>query len=91
MLYAVTRMMDEIASIMDGHVYGAWLYGSTVLNDFQLGWSDIDFVVLVSKFISDGQAQQLLMLRQDMSKIDLLGNERPANHRPLYAGCLFFV
>ena len=70
MLHAVTRMMDEIASIMDGHVYGAWLYGSTVLNDFQLGWSDIDFVVLVSKFISDGQAQQLLMLRQDMLKTE---------------------
>ena len=47
MFPAITRMMNEIASITDGRMYGAWLYGSAALDDFQLGWSDIDFVALI--------------------------------------------
>lgn len=66
MFHAVTRMMHEIASTMEGRVYGAWLYGSAVLNDFRLGWSDIDFVALTDGPISESQAEKLLMLRQDM-------------------------
>jgi predicted nucleotidyltransferase len=64
MLQAIQKMMREIDSRADGHVYGAWLYGSVVLNDFQQGWSDIDFVALIDGPISDSQAEKLLMLRQ---------------------------
>ena len=70
MLHAIVRMMDEITAIMRGDVYGAWLYGSAVLNDFHLGWSDIDFVVLVNESISESQAEKLLTLRQDMLKAE---------------------
>ena len=61
-------MMNEIASITDGNVYGAWLYGSAALDDFRLGWSDIDFVALVHGPVSEKQAGRLLTLRQDMLK-----------------------
>ena len=70
MLHAITKVTDEIVTIMDGNVYGVWLYGSVVLNDFCLGWSDIDFVALTDRPISESQAMQLLTLRQDMLKND---------------------
>ena len=70
MLHAITKVTDEIVTIMDGNVYGVWLYGSVVLNDFRLGWSDIDFVALTDRPISESQAMQLLTLRQDMLKND---------------------
>ena len=66
MLQAIHKMIQEIDSRADGHVYGAWLYGSVVLDDFQQGWSDIDFVALIDGPVSESQAEKLLMLRQDM-------------------------
>lgn len=68
MLTSIARMIEEIASAAEGRVYGAWLYGSTVLNDFRLGWSDIDFVVLLDGALSERQTEKLLTLRQDMLK-----------------------
>ena len=68
MIHAVTRMMNEISSRVDGRLYGAWLYGSAVLKDFQLGWSDIDFVALVDGPIYEHEAESLLKLRQYMLK-----------------------
>ncbi len=70
MFHTVTRMMNEIDSWVDGCVYGAWIYGSVALNDFQMGWSDIDFVALVNEPISECQAKRLLMLRQDLLKAE---------------------
>ncbi len=66
MFESIARMTEEIAAVMDGRVYCAWLYGSVVLNDFRLGWSDIDFIVLTDGPISDSQARRLLTLRQEM-------------------------
>ena len=66
MFNSISRMTDAIASIMDGRVSGIWLYGSVVLNDFRLGWSDIDFIALTDGAISEGQAERLCTLRQDM-------------------------
>ena len=65
---AIARMTNEIVTIMDGKVYGVWLYGSVVLDDFRLGWSDIDFVALTDGTISESQAEEMLLLRQDMLK-----------------------
>ena len=53
---------------MDGRIFGIWLYGSVVLDDFQLGWSDIDFIALTNGKISERQSETLLTLRQDMLK-----------------------
>ena len=66
MIDAITKITDEIVSIMDGKIYGIWLYGSIVMNDFQLGWSDIDFCALTDSTISEDQAKRLLFLRQEM-------------------------
>lgn len=63
---AVARMTDAIAAALDGQLWGAWLYGSAVLHDFQLGWSDIDFVALADGPLSPAQSEKLLTLRQAM-------------------------
>ena len=63
---AIDAMVNEIIRITDGDVYGVWLYGSVVLDDFRPGWSDIDFVALTKGTVSEKRAEQLLMLRQEM-------------------------
>ena len=63
---AIDAMVNEIVRIMDGDVYGIWLYGSVVMDDFRPGWSDIDFVALTRGEISETRAEQLLTLRQQM-------------------------
>ena len=66
MFAAISKMTNAIASVMDGRLYGAWLYGSVVLDDFRQGWSDIDFIALTDGPISAVQAEKLVTLRQDM-------------------------
>ena len=63
---AIDAMVNKIVRITDGDVYGVWLYGSVVLDDFRPGWSDIDFVALTGRPVSESQAEQLLTLRQEM-------------------------
>ena len=64
MFDSITRMTKEIVSILNGDVHSIWLYGSIVQDDFRLGWSDIDILVLTGKQITDNQAQELVQLRQ---------------------------
>ena len=63
---AIERMTNEIVSVMSGGVYGIWLYGSVVLNDFKPGWSDIDLIALTDGPLTDAQAETLLTLRQKL-------------------------
>lgn len=70
---AIQTMVKEIGSILADCTPSIYLYGSCVLDDFQLGWSDIDILVLTEKQMTATQAEQLVCLRQT-----LLENE-PAN------------
>lgn len=63
---AVNKMVSEISDILMDCKASIYLYGSCVLNDFQLGWSDIDILVLTEKEITEEQAQKLVGLRQTM-------------------------
>lgn len=68
MIHSIEKMINEIVSILDGGVYGIWLYGSVVMDDFRPGWSDIDFVALTDGPVSESQAEKLLRLRQELLK-----------------------
>ncbi len=61
----VVHSISEILSDCDPSVY---LYGSVVLEDFKLGWSDIDILVLTDKQMSEAQANELVSLRQTLLK-----------------------
>ena len=63
---AINKMVHEISGILSDSDPSIYLYGSSVLNDFKLGWSDIDILVLTEKQITEEQAQMLAGLRQDM-------------------------
>lgn len=73
---AMDRMKQRLTDILDSCTPSVYLYGSVVLDDFRLGWSDIDILVLTEKQIAEEQAQQLVRLRQSMLE------EEP--HNPYY-------
>ena len=67
---SINQMADQIAGILDGSIHSIWLYGSVVLDDFRLGWSDIDLLVLSNGRITGRQAQKLVGLRQAMAEAE---------------------
>lgn len=64
---SVNRMIHEIVQKLNQNIYGIWIYGSVVLNDFKLGWSDIDFIAFTDAPITETQSEQLVTLRQTLS------------------------
>lgn len=63
---AIENMVREISGILADCNPSIYLYGSSALNDFKLGWSDIDILVLTEKSMSEEQAALLVGLRQAM-------------------------
>ena len=63
---AVNKMVRAVTDILSDCKPSIYLYGSSVLDDFRLGWSDLDIVVLTGKMISEEQARRLVRLRQTM-------------------------
>lgn len=63
---AVNRMVSQIAGILADCAPSVYLYGSCVLDDFRLGWSDIDILVLTKEQIPEDAAETLVGLRQTM-------------------------
>ena len=63
---AINRTVREISHILADCEPTIYMYGSSALDDFKLGWSDIDILVLTEKQISESQANSLVGLRQAM-------------------------
>lgn len=63
---AVNKMVRAVTDILSDCKPSIYLYGSSVLDDFRLGWSDLDLLVLTGKMISEEQARRLVRLRQTM-------------------------
>lgn len=70
---AIRRMAAEIEAILAGCAPSIYLYGSAVLDDFRLGWSDLDILVLTKGQITGQQAGDLVLLRQRLQQ------EEPGN------------
>lgn len=65
---ALSLMTSAIAEILHRSEPSIYLYGSAAMDDFHPGWSDIDLLVLTQTPITIPQAEQLLMLRQNLPK-----------------------
>jgi len=63
---AIRKMIQSIIDILNDNVLSIYIYGSCVLGDFKLGWSDIDVLVLTKNDLSQDDANKLLSLRQDL-------------------------
>lgn len=63
---SVSNMVRAIRRVLEENLPSIYLYGSSVLDDFRLGWSDIDLLVLTKKRITQEQAEELVTLRQKL-------------------------
>ena len=63
---SIDKMVESINDILQDDVKAIYLYGSIVLDDFKLGWSDIDLLVLTKNQIDNEKAEKLLKLRQEL-------------------------
>ena len=63
---SIKIMVGRIAGILESNNPSIFLIGSVVLDDFKLGWSDIDFICLTEKTIKNEQADELVNLRQTL-------------------------
>lgn len=61
---AIDVMIKIIQSILKDNLACIYLYGSVAMDDFKLGWSDIDIVCLTRETITDSEAEKLVGLRQ---------------------------
>lgn len=61
---AIQVITNEVVSVLADNKPTVYLYGSVVLDDFKLGWSDIDILVLTEWEITEKQANILVELRQ---------------------------
>ncbi|ERJ13259.1 nucleotidyltransferase domain-containing protein [Haloplasma contractile] len=68
MKQSIEIMKNNIVSILKNNNPSIYLFGSVVLDDFKLGWSDIDLLCLTKSKISDTEASKLLNLRQELLK-----------------------
>lgn len=63
---AIEIMVDEIILVLAENEPSIYCFGSVVHDDFKLGWSDIDIIVLTKNQITQSQADTLVDLRQRM-------------------------
>ena len=65
---SIDVMAKSISAILGDNIVCIYLYGSVVMEDIKLGWSDIDILCLTKVEISDYEAEQLVDLRQKLLK-----------------------
>lgn len=65
---SIQNMIKNIKYILNDNLLSIYIYGSLVLNDFKLGWSDIDILVLTKEKLDIKNTESLLYLRQELLK-----------------------
>ena len=68
MKQAIKVMTRELLRILEGQEPSLYLFGSVTMDDFHLGWSDIDFLCLTGQPLSPGQREEMVPLRQTLLK-----------------------
>ena len=62
--------VENIRKILGDKLLSVYLYGSVTLRDYQDGWSDIDIICFTAQPLSQPEAEQLLMLRQQLTETE---------------------
>lgn len=63
---SIDIMTSSIVSILESNQPSIYIFGSVALDDFKLGWSDIDILCLTQTPITDEQMNELVSLRQSL-------------------------
>ena len=61
---SIDIMTNAIVDILKNNYPSIYIFGSVALDDFKLGWSDIDILCLTQTPITNEQASELVSLRQ---------------------------
>ncbi|HHU24049.1 MAG: nucleotidyltransferase domain-containing protein [Bacilli bacterium] len=64
MIQSLVLFMERLKSILRENLRSIYLFGSTTLTDFQLGWSDIDVLIFTYQPPTDSEASALVTIRQ---------------------------
>ncbi len=56
MKQSIEMMKNSIWRVLQDDLRAIYLYGSAVMDDFKLGWSDIDILCLTNAMPTDAQA-----------------------------------
>lgn len=67
---AINTLTVTLARLLADNEPSIYLYGSITAEDFHLGWSDIDLLVLTAEPIRPEQANTLVLLRQTLMDLD---------------------
>jgi predicted nucleotidyltransferase len=63
---SIEIMTNSIINILNDKHPSIYIFGSVALDDFKLGWSDIDILCLTQETITDDQMNELVTLRQSL-------------------------
>ncbi len=63
---SINKLLEAIKNILKDNILSFYIYGSTLMNDYKHGWSDIDIICFTKHDILDTQAEELKMLRQTL-------------------------
>jgi len=63
---SIQILIERVKKILRSNDITVYLFGSICLDDFKLGWSDIDILILTKDILSESQAEQLVNLRQTL-------------------------
>lgn len=66
---SIQTMVSSLREILGGDVVCIYMFGSAAMDDFRVGWSDIDFLCLTGHELTDTQALRLLPLRQTLLEV----------------------
>lgn len=67
---SISIMINSLYLILGENIVSIYLYGSVPMNDFKLGWSDIDILCILKDTVTDVEAEPLVELRQNLLKED---------------------
>lgn len=67
---AINLMLENLKLILKDNILSVYIYGSCCLDDFKLGWSDIDILVLTKNSLNIESVEKLLNLRQTLLETD---------------------
>ncbi len=63
---SIDIMTNSIVNILENKQPSIYIFGSVALDDFKLGWSDIDILCLTQYSITEDQMSKLVSLRQSL-------------------------
>lgn len=67
---SIDTMVQNIHDILGDNMVCIYLHGSVAMNDFKLGWSDIDILCLTKQVLTTYEAEKLVNLRENLLKIE---------------------